>query len=148
MFTSSGIIVYLAEKQYCWLSCTYSIHTVSYVFKVFRNQVLDALNSYLQGLVHVARKMPKNAHAHFILGLMCQRLGQPQKVGFGACSLFLFYINMHAKNLDQVKILYIRRFWHMRRQQRSCSALRQRSIGQIFFHWFKFTMHRCSNPDN
>ncbi|XP_020527648.1 probable UDP-N-acetylglucosamine--peptide N-acetylglucosaminyltransferase SPINDLY isoform X2 [Amborella trichopoda] len=33
----------------------------------------------LKGLVHVARKMPKNAHAHFILGLMYQRLGQPQK---------------------------------------------------------------------
>ncbi|WOL03670.1 putative UDP-N-acetylglucosamine--peptide N-acetylglucosaminyltransferase SPINDLY [Canna indica] len=31
------------------------------------------------GLVHMARKMPKNAHAHFILGLMYQRLGQPQK---------------------------------------------------------------------
>ncbi|KAG0501672.1 hypothetical protein HPP92_001744 [Vanilla planifolia] len=31
------------------------------------------------GLVHVARKMPKNAHAHFLLGLMYQRLGQPQK---------------------------------------------------------------------
>ncbi|KAM0926115.1 hypothetical protein ACQ4PT_003929 [Festuca glaucescens] len=30
-------------------------------------------------LVHVARKMPKNAHAHFMLGLMYQRLGQPQK---------------------------------------------------------------------
>ncbi|KAK7260485.1 hypothetical protein RIF29_26569 [Crotalaria pallida] len=33
-----------------------------------------------KGLVHVARKMPKNAHAHFILGLMYQRLSQPQKV--------------------------------------------------------------------
>ncbi|KAL0918918.1 hypothetical protein M5K25_010965 [Dendrobium thyrsiflorum] len=31
------------------------------------------------GLVQVARKMPKNAHAHFLLGLMYQRLGQPQK---------------------------------------------------------------------
>ncbi|XP_078173752.1 tetratricopeptide repeat (TPR)-containing protein isoform X1 [Carex rostrata] len=31
------------------------------------------------GLVHVARKAPKNAHAHYILGLMYQRLGQPQK---------------------------------------------------------------------
>lgn len=31
------------------------------------------------GLVHVARKMPKNAHAHFLLGLMYQRFGQPQK---------------------------------------------------------------------
>lgn len=34
----------------------------------------------LQALVNVARKMPKNAHAHFMLGLMYQRLGQPQKV--------------------------------------------------------------------
>lgn len=34
----------------------------------------------LQGLVHVARKMPKNAHAHFILGLMYQRMGQADKV--------------------------------------------------------------------
>lgn len=33
-----------------------------------------------QGLVHVARKMTKNMHAHFILGLMYQRMGQPQKV--------------------------------------------------------------------
>uniref|UniRef100_A0A0D9WXG4 UDP-N-acetylglucosamine--peptide N-acetylglucosaminyltransferase SPINDLY n=1 Tax=Leersia perrieri TaxID=77586 RepID=A0A0D9WXG4_9ORYZ len=32
-----------------------------------------------RALVHVARKMPKNAHAHFMLGLMYQRLGQPQK---------------------------------------------------------------------
>ncbi|KAJ6808620.1 putative UDP-N-acetylglucosamine--peptide N-acetylglucosaminyltransferase SPINDLY isoform X1 [Iris pallida] len=31
------------------------------------------------GLVHVARKMPKNAHAHFLLGLMYQRLRQLQK---------------------------------------------------------------------
>ncbi|KAJ4731206.1 UDP-N-acetylglucosamine--peptide N-acetylglucosaminyltransferase 110 kDa subunit [Rhynchospora pubera] len=31
------------------------------------------------GLVNVARKVPKNAHAHYILGLMYQRLGQPQK---------------------------------------------------------------------
>ncbi|KAL4592601.1 hypothetical protein LXL04_005601 [Taraxacum kok-saghyz] len=31
------------------------------------------------GLVHVSRKMPKNAHVHFILGLMYQRMGQPQK---------------------------------------------------------------------
>ncbi|KAG9138003.1 hypothetical protein Leryth_001276 [Lithospermum erythrorhizon] len=31
------------------------------------------------GLIHVARKMPKNAHAHFIIGLMYQRMGQPQK---------------------------------------------------------------------
>ncbi|XAR50279.1 Protein O-GlcNAc transferase [Bertholletia excelsa] len=31
------------------------------------------------GLAHVARKMPKNAHAHFIQGLMYQRMGQPQK---------------------------------------------------------------------
>lgn len=31
------------------------------------------------GLIHVAHKMPKNAHAHFVLGLMYQRLGQPAK---------------------------------------------------------------------
>lgn len=31
------------------------------------------------GLVHMARKMPKNAHAHFLLGLLYQRMGQPQK---------------------------------------------------------------------
>ncbi|KAL6583701.1 hypothetical protein OROMI_002990 [Orobanche minor] len=31
------------------------------------------------GLVHVAKKMPKNMHAHLILGLMYQRMGQPQK---------------------------------------------------------------------
>eukprot|EP01018_Ginkgo_biloba_P023110 Gb_38525 [translate_table: standard] len=31
------------------------------------------------GLVHVARKMSKNAHVHFVLGLMYQRLGQPLK---------------------------------------------------------------------
>lgn len=30
----------------------------------------------------MARKAPKNAHAHFLLGLMYQRLGQPQKVAF------------------------------------------------------------------
>ncbi|KAF3437548.1 hypothetical protein FNV43_RR20302 [Rhamnella rubrinervis] len=32
-----------------------------------------------KALVHVTRKMPKNAHAHFVLGLMYQRLGQPSK---------------------------------------------------------------------
>lgn len=31
------------------------------------------------GLIHVAHKMPKNAHAHFVLGLMYQRLEQPAK---------------------------------------------------------------------
>lgn len=39
----------------------------------------EKVSSLKTGLVHVARKMPKNAHAHFILGLMYQRLGQPQK---------------------------------------------------------------------
>ncbi|KAJ8649144.1 hypothetical protein MRB53_002167 [Persea americana] len=39
----------------------------------------EKVSSFKAGLVHVARKMPKNAHAHFILGLMYQRLGQPQK---------------------------------------------------------------------
>eukprot|EP00250_Pteridium_aquilinum_P007159 c16941_g1_i1 orf=88-2619(+) len=29
------------------------------------------------GLIHVAHKMPRNAHAHFVLGLMYQRLEQP-----------------------------------------------------------------------
>ncbi|KAA3460598.1 putative UDP-N-acetylglucosamine--peptide N-acetylglucosaminyltransferase SPINDLY [Gossypium australe] len=40
---------------------------------------LKTVSPILHGLVHVARKMPKNAHAHFILGLMYQRLSQPQK---------------------------------------------------------------------
>ncbi|KAK6920591.1 hypothetical protein RJ641_014269 [Dillenia turbinata] len=39
----------------------------------------EKVSSLKTGLVHVARKMPKNAHAQFILGLMYQRLGQPQK---------------------------------------------------------------------
>ncbi|CAL1405287.1 unnamed protein product [Linum trigynum] len=39
----------------------------------------EKVSSLKTGLVHVARKMPKNAHAHFILGLMYQRLGLPQK---------------------------------------------------------------------
>ncbi|CAN0900892.1 hypothetical protein LINGRAHAP2_LOCUS21091 [Linum grandiflorum] len=39
----------------------------------------EKVSSLKTGLVHVARKMPKNSHAHFILGLMYQRLGQPQK---------------------------------------------------------------------
>ncbi|KAG1363365.1 UDP-N-acetylglucosamine--peptide N-acetylglucosaminyltransferase 110 kDa subunit [Cocos nucifera] len=39
----------------------------------------EKVSSLKAGLVHVARKMPKNAHAQFILGLMYQRLGQPQK---------------------------------------------------------------------
>ncbi|XP_028781850.1 probable UDP-N-acetylglucosamine--peptide N-acetylglucosaminyltransferase SEC isoform X2 [Neltuma alba] len=39
----------------------------------------EKVSSLKTGLVHVARKMPKNAHAHFILGQMYQRLGQPQK---------------------------------------------------------------------
>ncbi|XP_042439091.1 probable UDP-N-acetylglucosamine--peptide N-acetylglucosaminyltransferase SPINDLY isoform X3 [Zingiber officinale] len=37
------------------------------------------LTTQAEGLVHMARKMPKNAHAHFLLGLMYQRMGQPQK---------------------------------------------------------------------
>ncbi|XP_061360878.1 probable UDP-N-acetylglucosamine--peptide N-acetylglucosaminyltransferase SPINDLY [Gastrolobium bilobum] len=39
----------------------------------------EKVSSMKTGLVHVAKKMPKNAHAHFILGLMYQRLSQPQK---------------------------------------------------------------------
>ncbi|CAK9172596.1 unnamed protein product [Ilex paraguariensis] len=39
----------------------------------------EKVSSLKTGLVHVARKMPKNAHAQFILGLMYQRMGQPQK---------------------------------------------------------------------
>ncbi|KAF7135997.1 hypothetical protein RHSIM_Rhsim08G0183100 [Rhododendron simsii] len=39
----------------------------------------EKVSSLKTGLVHVARKMPKNAHAHFILGLMYQRMGLPQK---------------------------------------------------------------------
>ncbi|KAK9090246.1 hypothetical protein Sjap_023423 [Stephania japonica] len=39
----------------------------------------EKVSSLKTGLVHVARKVPKNAHAHFILGLMYQRLGQAQK---------------------------------------------------------------------
>ncbi|KAJ6748480.1 TETRATRICOPEPTIDE REPEAT (TPR)-CONTAINING PROTEIN-RELATED [Salix purpurea] len=39
----------------------------------------ERVSSLKTGLVHVAKKMPKNAHAHFILGLMYQRLSQPQK---------------------------------------------------------------------
>ncbi|KAL8041797.1 hypothetical protein ABFX02_09G007300 [Erythranthe guttata] len=39
----------------------------------------EKVSSLKTGLVHVARKMPKNMHAHFILGLMYQRMGQPQK---------------------------------------------------------------------
>ncbi|EEF51873.1 probable UDP-N-acetylglucosamine--peptide N-acetylglucosaminyltransferase SPINDLY [Ricinus communis] len=42
----------------------------------------EKVSSLKTGLVHVAKKMPKNAHAHFILGLMYQRLGQPQKAVF------------------------------------------------------------------
>ncbi|KAI9175052.1 hypothetical protein LWI28_026661 [Acer negundo] len=42
----------------------------------FREEKVSSLKT---GLVHVARKMPKNAHAHFLLGLMYQRLGQSQK---------------------------------------------------------------------
>ncbi|CAN6464335.1 unnamed protein product [Victoria cruziana] len=39
----------------------------------------EKVSSLKAGLVHIARKMPKNAHIHFILGLMYQRLCQPQK---------------------------------------------------------------------
>ncbi|CAA7034969.1 unnamed protein product [Microthlaspi erraticum] len=39
----------------------------------------EKISNLKMGLIHVARKMPKNAHAHFILGLMFQRLGQSQK---------------------------------------------------------------------
>ncbi|MQM01736.1 hypothetical protein Taro_034493 [Colocasia esculenta] len=39
----------------------------------------EKVSSLKAGLVHIARKMPKNAHCHFMLGLMYQRLGQPQK---------------------------------------------------------------------
>lgn len=41
----------------------------------------EKVSSLKTGLIHVARKAPKNAHAHFLLGLMYQRLGQPQKAG-------------------------------------------------------------------
>lgn len=39
----------------------------------------EKVSSLRTGLVLVARKMPKNAHAHFIMGLMYQRMGQPEK---------------------------------------------------------------------
>ncbi|KAJ8771267.1 hypothetical protein K2173_026444 [Erythroxylum novogranatense] len=39
----------------------------------------EKVSSLKTGLVQVARKMPKNAHVHFMLGLMYQRMGQPQK---------------------------------------------------------------------
>lgn len=39
----------------------------------------EKVSSLRTGLVQVARKMPKNAHTHFILGLMYQRMGQAQK---------------------------------------------------------------------
>ncbi|CAI9112948.1 OLC1v1013461C1 [Oldenlandia corymbosa var. corymbosa] len=39
----------------------------------------EKVSSLRTGLVHVARKMPKNAHAHFVLGLMHQRMGQAEK---------------------------------------------------------------------
>ncbi|KAL2932600.1 putative UDP-N-acetylglucosamine--peptide N-acetylglucosaminyltransferase SEC [Bienertia sinuspersici] len=39
----------------------------------------EKVSSLKTGLIHVSRKAPKNAHAHFLLGLMYQRLGQPQK---------------------------------------------------------------------
>ncbi|XP_048330512.2 uncharacterized protein LOC107418253 isoform X2 [Ziziphus jujuba] len=39
----------------------------------------EKVSSLKTALVHVTRKMPKNAHAHFVLGLMYQRLGQPSK---------------------------------------------------------------------
>ncbi|XP_031091806.1 probable UDP-N-acetylglucosamine--peptide N-acetylglucosaminyltransferase SPINDLY isoform X4 [Ipomoea triloba] len=39
----------------------------------------EKVSSLKNGLIHVVRKMPKNAHAHFMLGLMYQRMGQPQK---------------------------------------------------------------------
>lgn len=58
-------------------------------------QNINIRNVCLQGLVHVARKMPKNGHAHFILGLMYQRLGQPQKVAFETVELCA-WINLLA----------------------------------------------------
>ncbi|KAG2593672.1 hypothetical protein PVAP13_5NG012560 [Panicum virgatum] len=39
----------------------------------------EKVSNLKAALFHVARKMPKNAHAHFMLGLMYQRLGQAQK---------------------------------------------------------------------
>eukprot|EP00249_Psilotum_nudum_P015308 c25253_g1_i1 orf=711-3452(+) len=39
----------------------------------------EKIKSLKVGLIHAARKMPRNAHAHFTLGLMHQRLGQPSK---------------------------------------------------------------------
>ncbi|EFJ32828.1 hypothetical protein SELMODRAFT_438952 [Selaginella moellendorffii] len=39
----------------------------------------EKIKSLKAGLVHVSRKLPKNAHAHFVLGLMYQRSDQPLK---------------------------------------------------------------------
>ncbi|XP_073279976.1 uncharacterized protein [Primulina huaijiensis] len=39
----------------------------------------EKVSSLKTGLAHVARKMPKNMHSQFILGLMYERMGQPQK---------------------------------------------------------------------
>ena len=54
-----------------------------------------------QGLLHVAKKMPKNAHAHFILGLMYQRLSQPQKVSFRST------VNLFSSLIDSICVTLV-----------------------------------------
>ncbi|KVI06257.1 hypothetical protein Ccrd_015396 [Cynara cardunculus var. scolymus] len=57
----------------------------------------EKVSSLKTGLVHVARKMPKNAHVHFILGLMYQRMGQPQKVGSYPCLAYTHAVSAYEK---------------------------------------------------
>ncbi|XP_010927572.2 uncharacterized protein [Elaeis guineensis] len=69
----------------------------------------EKVSSLKAGLVHVARKMPKNAHAHFILGLMYQRLGQPQKavVAFEKSSEILLRDEEEIRRPDLVSLVLI-----------------------------------------
>lgn len=65
----------------------------------------DTLVTCLKALVHVARKMPKNAHAHFILGLMYQRLGQPSKVAFVSLVFLVRYLSSVVNLIEFCNIL-------------------------------------------
>ncbi|KAK4394895.1 hypothetical protein Sango_1643800 [Sesamum angolense] len=87
----------------------------------------EKVSSLKTGLVHVARKMPKNMHAHFILGLMYQRMGQPQKAILAYEKAAEILLRSEKKLTDQSYFLLFNFTTHRLRESME-SDIRQASV--------------------
>ncbi|KMZ58179.1 hypothetical protein ZOSMA_79G00200 [Zostera marina] len=69
----------------------------------------EKVSNLKAGLIHVARKMPKNAHSHFLLGLMYQRIGQPHKAvsSFEKSSEILRQSELEVKRPELLSLVQI-----------------------------------------